>query len=319
VSGPCWTELGLEETTDARAIRKAYARRLKAIDPDTDPAAFIALREALDHALGWAAWKLADAEWQLSHPEEAAAGAGEKEMDLSLVSGDDFGQETDWFCPPPGSRFMPVFSPPASGAPSDPPEFEPLLELDEILLHADHDNPPNPEELTARTWRILDDPAMERIDHAERVEAWLARLIVDTVPHSDPVAAAAGAHFRWDRDDGRWDQNWDIQNILDRRRGLHLMERAAHPRHPHHKAWLYLTSNKPDLGMNRLFIASEVREFLHGIRQRTPQAEDLLNPHRVALWDHHFGDPNRGRPFGRIGLGLAIAWGGVQVLKLFLH
>ncbi len=46
-----WQELGIEPTTDAKAIRSAYARRLKALDPERDPAAFQRLRQAYEAAL----------------------------------------------------------------------------------------------------------------------------------------------------------------------------------------------------------------------------------------------------------------------------
>ena len=48
--GDIWEILGIAPTEDRRAIRSAYAARLKAIDPEADPKAFIALREALEAA-----------------------------------------------------------------------------------------------------------------------------------------------------------------------------------------------------------------------------------------------------------------------------
>ncbi|MBY8821725.1 hypothetical protein [Sphingomonas colocasiae] len=52
---PIWQALGIAPTTEVAAIRRAYAQRLKALDVDADPDAFMALREARDEALRHAA------------------------------------------------------------------------------------------------------------------------------------------------------------------------------------------------------------------------------------------------------------------------
>lgn len=46
-----WDELGIAPSDDPKAIRRAYAARLKELDPDRDPAAFARLREAYERAL----------------------------------------------------------------------------------------------------------------------------------------------------------------------------------------------------------------------------------------------------------------------------
>jgi hypothetical protein len=45
--------LGLEPTGDKTEVRRAYRTQLRTIDPDNDPAAFIALRQAFEEALKW--------------------------------------------------------------------------------------------------------------------------------------------------------------------------------------------------------------------------------------------------------------------------
>jgi hypothetical protein len=49
-----WEELGIAPCDDQKAIRRAYAARLKQLDPDRDPQAFARLRRAFDWALNGA-------------------------------------------------------------------------------------------------------------------------------------------------------------------------------------------------------------------------------------------------------------------------
>lgn len=62
----CWKILEINSTSDEKAIRRAYAKKLKVTRPDEDPAGYQALRAAFDEALVQAAY-------QREYEERAAA------------------------------------------------------------------------------------------------------------------------------------------------------------------------------------------------------------------------------------------------------
>ena len=102
-----WDELGIEPTGDRKAVRRAYAARLKDLRPDEDPAAFARLRPAYERALAdatsWEAMEPAD-------PEQVAEPAG-----WESAGWEPGAWETDASAP---ADVRPV-SPPPSG--SEPP------------------------------------------------------------------------------------------------------------------------------------------------------------------------------------------------------
>lgn len=53
---PPWSILGIDRTGNERTIKRAYAKKLKDIDVEAEPAKFIALRKTYDEALRQARW-----------------------------------------------------------------------------------------------------------------------------------------------------------------------------------------------------------------------------------------------------------------------
>lgn len=57
MEGSVWEILGIEPTTDERALKRAYAVKLKVTSPESDPAGYMRLREAYEAAKGAAAFQ----------------------------------------------------------------------------------------------------------------------------------------------------------------------------------------------------------------------------------------------------------------------
>jgi hypothetical protein len=273
--GSAWERLGIEQTDDVKAIRRAYARILKEIDVEADPRAFIALRETRDHALAIAQMP-AGAEAM----EESEDFAWEDEAAFGF---DDFEAQ----------RPAPVDRHALRAAPDDPEEkarraqqtrFE---ELEELLFPADVAAPADPARVRALTGAILADPEMIGLEQAARVESWMAWAAHAAIPRSDPMLPLIVGHFGWEKKSEDWDQSQYVVAAVQRYRGQLLLDHVSQPRNPHRPAWLELTRMEDKLGWNRFLIGNKVARLLSWIRDQYPAAEDGLNPRRVAAWDVH--------------------------------
>lgn len=186
MSGP-WETLGIEATGDVKAIRRAYTRLLKAMDPETDPAGFATLRYAHDWAM-----HLAE-QGEAGIPEPSSEGVAEQ------ASTDAAAVET------------------ASELHFDA-DFEALRALHAAIL--DPVSTATPAQIADLSNRVLADPAMLNLEHAESVERFFAENIVQGTPRSDPMIDPAIAHFRWNSSDTELQRPpiiaWILQRANDR-------------------------------------------------------------------------------------------------------
>lgn len=211
--GP-WATLGIDPTDDTKAIRKAYTRLLKTMDPEADPEGFAALR----HARDWAMY-LAEQQAEAEAAEDAGA---------DPAAAADAAPDAD-AAPAPAAEAAapePVAVAPAADLPS--PEIAPDLrgQADfEALqaLHAmvfDSGQAVSQEAMAALVERILADPAMQNLAHADNVERFFADTIAQGTPRSDPLIDPAIAYFRWDSADTELHRppvvNWILQRARDR-------------------------------------------------------------------------------------------------------
>jgi hypothetical protein len=77
-----------------------------------------------------------------------------------------------------------------------------------------------PAQIAELSQRVLADPAMLNLEHAESVERFFAETIIQGTPRSDPMIDPAIAHFRWDSSDNELQRPpivaWVLQRANDR-------------------------------------------------------------------------------------------------------
>ncbi|WP_298470410.1 hypothetical protein [uncultured Erythrobacter sp.] len=295
-----WKALGIDETRDEGAIRKAYADALRKLDLDKDVDGYAQLRRARDEAL-----------W-LASQDEADDG------DYGLGSLDDDLPDLD----ASNIRF---------GA-GDPVSSE-SLDWSEVTVESagsgsfedgalDHAHVPE-EELTetqkrARTaweglWDILfpdgeysdDAITLEQLDdgnaslktlieHADQCEIsehdaldhGLAQLFAETWPRSAPFVELAAASFHWLDESGQIEERPALMFLNQRLQGMQFHEEVQQEDHPLNKAWVELSRPGSVTFLGRLKVKrDEIDRLLVGIRESYPEIETFLDGERVASWE----------------------------------
>jgi len=297
-----WQTLGIDAAdSDARAVKRAYAQRLKAIDVDAEPAAFIALRGAMEQALAELRWR-----------EQAAMAPSIEDEDEA--DEDEADEEPDrWSVGWPGN------------AEADRPA---VIALVESGAEASADIAPNPlDSLNAEIeilsgllfgeedpgsigwkielcWReITTNPVLDRIDVLADVEQWFAGAIAQSLPRSDPLVWPAIKFFGWSGDEQRWNGDGRVAAILRRQRDLYFLHQLAQPDNLLNYAFLLLQQS-PDEVPPKDFARMEngVRMLLRSIRYQFPTAEWNFDEARVQAWIDRLEAP---RPRGLNMLGSA--------------
>lgn len=79
-----WDILAIEPTSDVKAIKKAYARKLKTIDQNLESDKFMALRDAYNKALNWSTYADYDYDYDYDDEHEHDEGAVEETNQLYI-------------------------------------------------------------------------------------------------------------------------------------------------------------------------------------------------------------------------------------------
>ncbi|PSJ38390.1 J domain-containing protein [Allosphingosinicella deserti] len=290
MTGEDWTELGLAPTADHREIRKAYARRLKTIDPEADPDAFIRLRTARDRALS-------------QDPDRQFAVTGAR-TDAEAAMGVGNGEAPDAdpnLEPAADAEVQPAAAPDTSEeAPPEPVLLAAPFQRIESLLF-DPDVRPDPIELQQIVTEILADPALERIDIAQWVEGFLADTIVRGTPLSDPMIDPAAAHFGWGQDGNQISRPPIIDWILQRREDS-IFEAGLIAGSPEYATILHALRAPPptQLGERQVRRQSVRVEYLLSYFQTLhPTMLATLDQQSIQFWSDRFVAEGAGNGFAR--------------------
>lgn len=283
-----WRLLGIAPGSDARTIKMAYAGLLKTIDADADPAAFIALRAAMEQAIDELRWR-DRADWQADDAEafdEAAVAIPVGQLEPASSSS----------LPSSPLEAVAVESPVA-----DEPGPDPIAALnDELrtlsgLLFTEQDAGKIGWQIELCWREILANPALERIDVLADVERWFAGAIAESLPRSDPLIWPAIKQFGWSGDDQRWNGDGRVAAILRRQRDLYFLHQLSEPGNLLHYAF-NLLHQWPDevLPKDRSSKENGVRILLRSIRYLFPTAEWNFDAGKVQAWINHLEAPPTG-------------------------
>ena len=294
MSGGIWAVLEVERTTDGRAIRAAYARKLRTIDAEAEPQAFIALRAAYEQALHYAA-----------HAQPTAAAEAPPEAEPAMADAHDAPHRDDarWEVAEP----EPAAPPPP---PAERPSWVEDIEAINALVGGNDSREAIFAPITTHINAILSHPAMLEIDHAAQVENWAAHTILNGMPRTNALLNPCIEAFGW------WERATEyncppaigqiIQRHIDNQALIKLRE--ANSVYSQALQMLCDPANRP-----RQSQLPAIEVLLNRIRADHPTLILELNPQSLERWEAMI-ERNHNRPAARVSrwtdrnIGRFVAW-----------
>lgn len=316
VSRSIWATLGIKATNDATEIRRAYARRLKEVHPEDDPAGFQVLRAAYDQASD-----MARNGWAVPQPRlPRLVVEGDPDVDAGATGAEDRddGDEDRWqfgpapfhagdWAAPTGDRWTRPEDDPAPaaaadvsawGTPADRARDAELAEAHKALcgqLSAIAGDPDGDRQAALSILiRIFRSPAMDSLSTHGRTERWLAQLVGFGGPAVEDLVEPVIQFFGWNSTRIGLDLS-HAQPVLRRRDATEAMRRLEWSGDKDHAAWQTL-KRKPARTrrmVERLTpgLPARVSALLQRIAYDLPDLEARMNPEAAALWRARLAQP----------------------------
>ncbi|KPL68982.1 hypothetical protein SZ64_13250 [Erythrobacter sp. SG61-1L] len=277
--GP-WKVLGIDPTDDLKAIRRAYADKLRAMDVDQDAAAYERLRDARDHALYLAKSMSAPLE-PLEEEEEDEWGLGfaMAEEDVQGPYSGAWGHHGD------AGPFAAEPEPPQAAEPGPDMLLQHLLfpggeQSDQGFTYEEY-------EAAQGLLRQIVATALEGDVSLQRsIDFWLADRLASAWPRSAPLVIEAAEAFEWERQAGMLGEGPAQAFLNARLRGMRFHEKVQAEGHWAHKAWAELSRPGEKKWYERSAARSaDVSKLLAGVREHFPEIEAFLDADRVRSWE----------------------------------
>jgi hypothetical protein len=291
-----WKTLGIDATSDKRAIKRAYAAKLKSIDPDKDPKTFLALRDALQAAT-WDSVYVDDDDYQTWGEDETDEEHQERREMEVLGYSPSAEEESRHIIEPISDAELEDDPDPFENI--DPPEWDeqPDPDYDEnaprnrlsTILWGDDDIIPLEDELRSLTNGLIDSFDEETIDAAGETENWLGWIVSATMRRSDCMIPILVNRLDWKAKAGSVSAPYYMDDVIGRYRDLVRLTALRKSSHADHQTFMRLCRpiNGPLGQVEASLQRSKVRAFVASIRAHNPTIEWDFNPDTLAAWQPH--------------------------------
>lgn len=338
-----WSILGIGQTRDVQAIRRAYAARLKDVHPEDDPEGFQALRGAYEAVMAMARPRVSAAQ-RVGPVRFSRKGRRSAPMPLDPSPLDDEADRSDAPEDTPPPKPAPEPAPEPAPLPEAPPRHEGFSALrdeappsrpgppdDDLqafeaarlalmdLLHGAQR--PSREAVVEAVRALLASPALMSLEVHDRTERWLANLVLSDVIGAEYVLGPADDHFQWLDSDVRRSQ---LSFAIDRRHEeIARFARIASPTSTHARGYLALTSWSERKRAIEVHLSPSLRGHVAEILAHSETDRFLarrLDPEAVAWWREWLSRPRfpswgiQGAVLSAVIAGLSAALGGLGVL-----